>query len=98
LNLPTCYYFGAQGAEGLEFELARAYAARLRVKLTINALANETAMQAELAAGRADIAAASLTDSPDWSRAGAAASPYARIPQLVVYQRDRKSTRLNSSH
>ncbi|TLY67266.1 MAG: transporter substrate-binding domain-containing protein [Gammaproteobacteria bacterium] len=87
LNLPTCYYFGAQGAEGLEFELVRAYAARLRVKLTINALANETAMQAELAAGRADIAAASLTDSPDWSRAGAAASPYARIPQLVVYQR-----------
>src|SRR5205807_2491627 len=62
LNLPTCYYFGAQGAEGLEFELARAYAARLRVKLTINALGNETAMQAELAAGRADIAAASLTD------------------------------------
>ena len=87
LNLPTCYYFGAQGAEGLEFELARAYAARLRVKLSINALANETAMQAELAAGRADIAAASLTDSPDWSLAGAAASPYARIPQLVVYQR-----------
>ena len=87
LNLPTCYYFGAQGAEGLEFELVRAYAARLRVKLTINALANETAMQAELAAGRADIAAASLTDSPDWSLAGAAASPYARIPQLVVYQR-----------
>ncbi|TLZ35446.1 MAG: membrane-bound lytic murein transglycosylase MltF [Gammaproteobacteria bacterium] len=87
LNLPTCYYFGAQGAEGLEFELARAYAARLRVKLTINALGNETAMQAELAAGRADIAAASLTDSPDWSRAGEAASPYARIPQLVVYQR-----------
>ncbi|TLY58564.1 MAG: lytic transglycosylase F, partial [Gammaproteobacteria bacterium] len=40
LNLPTCYYFGAQGAEGLEFELVRAYAARLRVKLAINALAN----------------------------------------------------------
>ncbi len=36
LNLPTCYYFGAQGAEGLEFELVRAYAARLRVKLKAN--------------------------------------------------------------
>ena len=27
LNLPTCYYFGAQGTEGLEFELATAFAA-----------------------------------------------------------------------
>ena len=87
LNLPTCYYFGAQGTEGLEFELARAYATRLGVRLTINALTNEAAMQAELAAGHADIAAASLTDSPDWSHAGDAALPYSRIPQLVVYQR-----------
>ncbi|HEY0766911.1 MAG TPA: membrane-bound lytic murein transglycosylase MltF [Steroidobacteraceae bacterium] len=87
LNLPTCYYLGAQGTEGLEYDLARAYAARLGVRLTMYALANEGAMQAELAAGRADIAAASLTDTPDWSRAGDAAQPYARIPQLVVYRR-----------
>jgi len=87
LNLPTCYYLGAQGTEGLEYDLARAYAARLGVKLTMYALANEGAMQAELAAGRADIAAASLTDTPDWRLAGDAAQPYARIPQLVVYQR-----------
>src|SRR5213080_3860914 len=70
LNLPTCYYLGAQGTEGLEYELARAYAARLGVHLMMSALANEGAMQAELAAGRADIAAASLTDTPDWRRAG----------------------------
>ena len=87
LNLPTCYYLGAQGSEGLEFQLARAYAARLGVTLTMYALDNEEAMQAELVAGRADIAAASLTDTPDWSRVAEAAQPYARIPQLVVYQR-----------
>ena len=87
LNLPTCYYLGAQGSEGLEFELARAYAARLGVTLTMYALDNEEAMRAELVAGRADIAAASLTDTPDWSRVAEAAQPYARIPQLVVYQR-----------
>ncbi len=87
LNLPTCYYLGAQGNEGLEFDLARAYAARLGVTLTLYALDNEEAMQAELVAGRADIAAASLTDTPDWSRVADAAQPYARIPQLVVYQR-----------
>jgi peptidoglycan lytic transglycosylase F len=88
LNLPTCYYLGAQGTEGLEFELAGAYAARLGVRLTMYPLANERALQAELAAGRADIAAASLTNTPEWGRAGDAADPYTLIPQLVVYQRN----------
>jgi membrane-bound lytic murein transglycosylase F len=102
LNLPTCYYLGAQGTEGLEFELAGAYAARLGVRLTMYPLANERALQAELAAGRADIAAASLTDTPEWSRAGDAAEPYARIPQLVVYARNgvrpRETLQLESAH
>jgi membrane-bound lytic murein transglycosylase F len=88
LNLPTCYYLGAQGTEGLEFELASTYAARLGVKLNMYPVANERAMQAELAAGRADIAAASLTSTPEWSRAGDAAEPYTLIPQLVVYHRN----------
>lgn len=87
VNLPTCYYLGAQGTEGLEFQLATTYAARLGVKLNMYPVANERAMQAELAAGRADIAAASLTNNTDWSAAGEAAQPYTLIPQLVVYHR-----------
>jgi membrane-bound lytic murein transglycosylase F len=87
LNLPTCYYLGAQGTEGLEYELASRYAAQLGVKLTMYPVASERAMQDELGAGRADIAAASLSDSPDWQKVGDAAAPYANIPQLVVYQR-----------
>ncbi len=87
LNLPTCYYLGAQSTEGLEFELATAYAERAGVKLDMYTVADEPAMQAELAAGRADIAACSLTTNPDWERAGDAAQPYSLIPQLVVYQR-----------
>jgi membrane-bound lytic murein transglycosylase F len=87
LNLPTCYYFGAQGTEGLEFDLATAYAAYLGVKLHMYPVANERALQAELAAGRADIAAASLTNTPEWSRVADAAEPYTLIPQLVVYHR-----------
>jgi membrane-bound lytic murein transglycosylase F len=93
LNLPTCYYLGAQGTEGLEFELARAYAVRLGVKLNMYTLANEAALQAELAAGRADIAAASLTNTPEWSRAAEPAQPYAHIPQLVVYPHNRPQPR-----
>ncbi|HET7757784.1 MAG TPA: membrane-bound lytic murein transglycosylase MltF [Steroidobacteraceae bacterium] len=87
LNLPTCYYLGAQGTEGLEFELAQRFAAQLGVKLLMYPLANESAMQAELAAGRADIAAASLSATPEWRAAGEPAAPYASVPQLVVYQR-----------
>ncbi|HZC85468.1 MAG TPA: membrane-bound lytic murein transglycosylase MltF, partial [Steroidobacteraceae bacterium] len=102
LNLPTCYYLGAQGTEGLEFELAGAYAARLGVRLTMYPLANERALQAELAAGRADIAAASLTNTPEWSRAGDAAAPYMSIPQLVLYPRNavrpRDTLQLESAH
>jgi membrane-bound lytic murein transglycosylase F len=88
LNLPTCYYLGAQGTEGLEYELVSAYAASIGVKLNIYPLANEHALQAELAAGRADIAAASLTNTAEWARVADAADPYTLIPQLVVYQRN----------
>ena len=87
LNLPTCYYLGAQGTEGLEYELASLYADQLHVRLAMYPVASERAMQDELAAGRADLAAASLTDSADWQRVGDAAVPYGNIPQLVVYQR-----------
>jgi membrane-bound lytic murein transglycosylase F len=87
LNLPTCYYLGAQGTEGLEFDLATAYAASLGVKLTMYPVANEHAMQQELAAGHADIAAASLSVTPEWERVADAAKPYTLIPQLVVYHR-----------
>jgi membrane-bound lytic murein transglycosylase F len=88
LNLPTCYYLGSQGTEGLEFELARQFAAKLGVSLSMYPVANERAMQAALASGRADIAAAQLTVTSDWRHAGKAAEPYAHIPQLVVYQRE----------
>jgi len=88
LNLPTCYYLGAQRTEGLEFELASAYAAGRGVELKMYPVANEREMQAELAAGRADIAAASLTNTPEWSQVGDAAEPYTLIPQLVVYRKD----------
>jgi len=87
LNLPTCYYLGAHGTEGLEYQLASRFASQLGVKLTMYPVVNERAMQDELGTGRADIAAASLTDSADWQRVGDAAVPYANIQQLVVYRR-----------
>jgi membrane-bound lytic murein transglycosylase F len=93
LNLPTCYYLGAQGPEGLEYDLATRFAAQLGVRLKIYAVPSETAVRSELASGHADIAAAQLTSSPAWWRAGKAAAPYAQIPQLVVYRRDEAQPR-----
>jgi membrane-bound lytic murein transglycosylase F len=88
LNIPTCFYFGAQGTEGLEYKLARQFAAELGVKLVMYPVATERAMQAELAAGRADIAAAQVTPTQEWHRVGEASDPYGKVAQLVVYRRN----------
>jgi peptidoglycan lytic transglycosylase F len=93
LNLPTCYYLGAQGPEGLEYDLANRFASQLGVRLKIYAVPNEAAIRSELASGHADLAAAQLSASPAWWRVGRAAAPYAQIPQLVVYRRDGRQPR-----
>src|SRR6185312_724664 len=93
LNLPTCYYLGAQGPEGLEYELASRFAAQLGVRLKIYAVPSEAAIRAELGSGQADLAAAQLTAGPSWWKVGKAADPYAQIPQLVVYRRNETQPR-----
>ena len=93
LNTPTCFYYDAQGAEGLEYRLAQAFAMELGVHLVMYPVATERAMQDELAAGHADIAAAQITATREWNRVGNPSEAYARIPQLVVYRRDGKRPR-----
>jgi peptidoglycan lytic transglycosylase F len=87
INSPTSYYLGTHGAEGLEFALTREFAKQLGVTLVITPVASQAAMQAELAANKADIAAAQLTADPTWLFVGDAAEPYEQIEQLVVYRR-----------
>jgi membrane-bound lytic murein transglycosylase F len=86
LDSPTAYYRGAHGPQGLEYELASAFARRLDVSLVIYPVANVETMRAELAAGRADIAAAQLTADAAWRSIGDPADVYEHIPQLVVYR------------
>ena len=93
LNIPTCFYFGANGTEGYEYKLARQFAAELGVKLVMYPVATERAMQAELAAGRADIAAAQVTPTKEWRRVGDASTPYGEISQLVVYGKNKTRPR-----
>ncbi|HET9108211.1 MAG TPA: membrane-bound lytic murein transglycosylase MltF [Steroidobacteraceae bacterium] len=93
LNLPTCYYLGAQGPEGLEYDLASRFAAELGVRLKIFAVPSDAAIREELAKGEADIAAAQITATPAWSKVGEVAAPYAEIPQLVVYRQGEPAPR-----
>src|SRR5580658_1626731 len=86
LNSPTSFYHGAQGDEGFEFQLASRFASEMGVKLLMYPVADVRAMQAELAAGRADIAAAQLTADSGWARVGDASVAYDLIPQLIVYR------------
>jgi membrane-bound lytic murein transglycosylase F len=86
LNAPTSYYLGPSRAEGLEFELASQFARRLGLGLYMYPVASVQAMQAELAAGHADIAAAQITADSSWREVGEPANVYEHIPQLVVYR------------
>ncbi len=87
LNSPTSYYLGAQGEEGFEYALASRFAHDMGVKLLMYPVADERAMQAELATGRADVAAAQLSADYAWTRVGQVTVPYDEIPQLIVYRK-----------
>jgi len=87
LESPTTYSKDVHGTEGLEFRLAEEFARRQGLTLYMYPVASVGMMQAELASGRADIAAAQITADPAWWHAGDAAAVYQRIPQLVVYHR-----------
>src|SRR5262245_37905396 len=93
IHSPTSYYLGTHGAEGLEFALVRAFAQELGVTLNMTPVANQAAMQVELANKRADIAAAQLTADPSWLFVGDAAEPYEQIEQFVVYRRGEERPR-----
>src|SRR5580698_6099520 len=87
LEGPATYTKGTRGTEGLEFRLAQEFARQRGLNLYIYPVANPALMRAELAAGRADIAAGQLTADRAWRKVGDAAAVYDRVAQLVVYRR-----------
>jgi membrane-bound lytic murein transglycosylase F len=60
-NSPSMYYLGANGPQGPEYELAARLAADLGVSLYIYTVSTVSEVLAEVAAGRAHVAAAGLT-------------------------------------
>src|SRR5665213_3659426 len=87
LEGPATYTKGTRGTEGPEFRLAQEFARQRGLDLYIYPVATPALMRAELAAGRADIAAAQLPADSTWSRVGDAAAVYDQVPQMGVYHR-----------
>ncbi|MGE0582077.1 MAG: membrane-bound lytic murein transglycosylase MltF [Steroidobacteraceae bacterium] len=87
LNLPTTYYIGSQGPEGLEYELARDFARTLGVRLAITPFETERQALEALRTGGADIAAAQLTYRGPWHAFALPSRNYDEVGQLVVYVR-----------
>ena len=86
---PLSYYLGAEGPEGLDYELARDFAARLGLRLQITAYPDRDAMQAALRSNQADMAAAHLTFDAGWRPDAEAAPPCYLMPQVFVGVRGR---------
>lgn len=98
-NVATAYYEGPAGPTGIEYDLAKGFADELGVKLDLVVAANVTDVLNQLAAGRADFAAAGLTDTEArraWARF---TPPYQNVTQQVVYRngapRPRTMAKLN---
>ncbi|HVY66370.1 MAG TPA: membrane-bound lytic murein transglycosylase MltF [Gammaproteobacteria bacterium] len=86
-NTPAAFYYGAEEPRGIEYELARGYAERLGVGLRI--YVNDHVF-ADVASGKAQIGAASLTVSDARLDTVTFGPAYQNIQPEVIYRRGTK--------
>jgi membrane-bound lytic murein transglycosylase F len=86
-NNATCFYEGSFGFEGFEYDLVRAFANHIGVKLEPVVMDNTDAMVAELLRGNADLIAAGFIARDDLKMHLAFGPVYQEIQQLVVGRR-----------
>src|SRR5262245_39280571 len=84
-NSPTAYYLGAEGPEGPEFDMVKAYAAQLGVALYIYTVPTFAELRRDVASGRAHIAAAGIAANDTWGRAVTFGPSYHQVRQHVIY-------------
>jgi membrane-bound lytic murein transglycosylase F len=89
-NSPASFYYGADEPRGVEYELARGFAKKLGVRLRIYATDH---VYADLASGKAQIAAASLVVADSRKGAIVFGPGYQNIQPQVIYRRGTKRPR-----
>ncbi|MEJ2061568.1 MAG: membrane-bound lytic murein transglycosylase MltF [Gammaproteobacteria bacterium] len=85
-NSPTTYYLGPDGPAGFEYDLVRAFADHLGVKLRIVVPDSFADILPMVESGRADIAAAGITVTPERAKHVRFGPSYQNITQQVVYR------------
>jgi membrane-bound lytic murein transglycosylase F len=84
-NSPTTYYVGPDGPTGIEYDMAKAFADRLGVKLKIVTPPRFSEILPMLAREQADLAAAGLTVTELRQKQVRFAPPYQEIRQQLVH-------------
>jgi membrane-bound lytic murein transglycosylase F len=86
-NSPDAYYLGSQGPEGPAYDLASRFAEHLGVPLRLYTVRTREAAIAEVASGRAHIAAAGLSTGVKLPGSVQFGPGYQRVREHLVYRR-----------
>lgn len=86
-NAATTYFIGPHGAEGVEYELVKAFADHLGVSLKISTEDNLENMLSDLQDGEIDFAAAGLIATAESEKTLRFSTSYQSITQQLVYNR-----------
>ncbi len=89
-NSPTTYYEQADGLAGVEYELAEAFAASLGVKAEYQVEDNLKKIIEAVESGKADIAAAGLTVTPEREKQLRFGPDYQTITSKLVFKQGKK--------
>lgn len=87
VNHPISYFVGAEGASGIEYELARHFSDFIETKLEISRFENSEQLFQALAHNQIDIAAAGLIYQPEQSKNFQLGASYYSASWQVVYKK-----------
>ena len=92
-NTPTTYYIGPDGPTGFEYELAKAFADHLGVRLSVIVQDQFPKILPSIVSGDAHIAAAGITQTPIRENYVRFSTPYQSITQKLIYVGGKKRPR-----
>ena len=85
-NSPTTYYTGANGPEGPEYDLIKGFAEFIGVELNLQTSQRFTDLIPTVETGRAHIAAAGLTRTPEREKRVDFGPKYQEVEQYIIYK------------